>query len=220
MASMLKFILCGASGVGKTSVILRFTKDSFLENINSTIGVDILVKKIQASNGEVYKLAITDTAGQERFKALSTLYFRGSKAIIFVYSIDSRASFDDVNDWIDSARQNCDNPNFVGCIIGNKLDLEAQRQVSYEEGLELAQRNNFMFLEVSAKAKLGIDEMFEDVFAQVLLQQQEIEQEKLFQQQMQFANNGLANEAENENNAQNVDLTATAPASGGQGGCC
>lgn len=167
----------------------------------------------------MYKLALTDTAGQERFKALSNLYFRGAKAIIFVYAIDSRQSFEDVEDWIETARQNSDNPNFVGCIIGNKLDLDHNRQVSYEEGLELAQRNNFIFLEVSAKAKVGIDEVFEDILNVVLQQQEEVEMEKMMQQQYHLNQHGLATDGDNPNV---VDVTqANEDAStGSAGGCC
>jgi len=189
----------------------------FLDNVNSTIGVDILVKKVE-HNGREYKLALTDTAGQERFKALSNLYFRGAKAIIFVYAINSRDSFEDVNDWISTAKQHCDNEEFIGCLIGNKLDLERQRQVSYEEGLELAQQNNYLFLEVSAKAKLGIDNIFEDILNLVLQQKEEKEMAKILlqQQQQQF---GVDDQHDQINNR--IDLTdVNHDPNVGYGGCC
>lgn len=223
----LKFTLCGSSGVGKTSIILRFVKGAFLDNVSSTIGIDMLVKKVQV-NGELYKLVLVDTAGQERFNSIGTSYgYKGCKAIIFVYSIDSRPSFDSINSWIDVAQQYCDNPNFVGCIIGNKLDLDADRQVTYEEGLQLAQRNNFMFLEVSARAKVGIDEVFEDVLNQVVLQQQELEQAQLFQQlQTGLDNDNGNNNNNNINNNPNHGVDLMSPsndnsfANSQSGGCC
>lgn len=220
--SMIKFILCGDSNVGKTSIALRFTKDAFNENINATIGVDILVKRVDYQ-GSTYKISITDTSGQEKYQALSNLYFRGARVILFTYAINSRESFNNVTRWIQSSRKNCDNPDFIGVLIGNKIDLEDQRVVSYEEGEQLAQSNEFLFLECSAKTSAGIDDVFEDAFNSVMVQQEEREakqQQYMLQQQMvgdiYNTNTTDANAGSNK-----VDLNAPSDQSSGNGyGCC
>jgi small GTP-binding protein len=173
------------------------------------------VKKVEMPNGEVVKIALTDTAGAEKFKSLSSMYFRGAKAIFFTYAINSRDSFNDVNSWIDEAMQKCDNSNYIGCIIANKLDLEVERQVSYEEGAELAASKGMHFLEVSAKSNTGIQDVFDDVIQQVLSQQERIEADKAEQQQ-QLRRAGLVDQT----HSNQVDLNNSNTSQSGGYGCC
>lgn len=101
----LKILIIGESGVGKSSLLLRFTDDQFDPDQEATIGVDFKVKVID-NNGNKVKLAIWDTAGQERFRTLTPSYYRGAQGAILVYDISSRESFQKVEDWLNEVFEN------------------------------------------------------------------------------------------------------------------
>jgi small GTP-binding protein len=156
---MFKLLIVGESGVGKTCMLLRFADDLFEEDFLSTIGVDFKVKEMNL-NGKRVKLQIWDSAGQERFKNITSSYYRNCSGIIIVYDVTKRDSFDKVTDWIAEVRRFV--PTVPLIIVGNKCDLD-NRQVPTAEGQELAQRQGLIFLETSAKTNTNIEAAFQEM---------------------------------------------------------
>ena len=154
---MFKLLVVGESGVGKTCMLLRFADDNFEENFLSTIGVDFKVKLITVNDKKV-KLQIWDSAGQERFRNITASYYRNCSAIIIVFDITNHDSYDKVSDWIEEVRRFV--PNAPLLLVGNKCDLEEKRQVSYDEGMALAEKMGLLYIETSAKTAHNIEETF------------------------------------------------------------
>ncbi|GAA5942251.1 uncharacterized protein JCM15063_002949 [Sporobolomyces koalae] len=154
----LKLLVIGASSVGKSSLLLRFTDETFLapEETSATIGVDFKVKVVERKNRR-WKLSIWDTAGQERFRTLTSSYYRGAQGVILVYDITARDTFDSLSSWISEldtfAGTGPASRQVVRMIVGNKVDKEFNRTVSYQEGLDFATSRNppWLFMECSAK---------------------------------------------------------------------
>lgn len=157
---MFKLLIVGESGVGKTCILLRFAEDLFEENFLTTIGVDFKVKQITVDDKQI-KLQIWDSAGQERFKNITMSYYRNCSGIIIVYDVTNHNSFEKVGEWIEEVRRYV--PTVPLMIIGNKCDMEDKRQVSTEEGRELAAKYNLIFLETSAKNNTNIENTFTDL---------------------------------------------------------
>ncbi|OCF38409.1 hypothetical protein I317_07823 [Kwoniella heveanensis CBS 569] len=164
----LKLLLIGNSSVGKSSLLLRFTDDEFLsdEETSATIGVDFKVKSIEI-DGKKYKLSIWDTAGQERFRTLTSSYYRGAQGVILVYDVTSRQTFDELLKWFKEIDTYC-GEGVVKIVVGNKVDKEFSRQVTTAEGQAFAQRTGALFVECSAKTKMGVPEAFEELVKQIL----------------------------------------------------
>ncbi|KAG0775904.1 hypothetical protein G6F26_002374 [Rhizopus arrhizus] len=160
----LKLLLIGNSNVGKSSLLLRFTDDTFLpqEEVSATIGVDFKVSMMDV-NDKTYKLTIWDTAGQERFRTLTSSYYRGAQGVILVYDVSNRETFDALNNWWNEVNTYCSSPDVVKMIVGNKVDKESSRVVSYEEGLNFARKLQTLFVECSAKTKVGVKQAFEEL---------------------------------------------------------
>eukprot|EP01126_Amoeba_proteus_P067269 TRINITY_DN989_c0_g1_i7.p2 TRINITY_DN989_c0_g1~~TRINITY_DN989_c0_g1_i7.p2 ORF type:complete len:158 (-),score=27.98 TRINITY_DN989_c0_g1_i7:295-768(-) len=110
-------------------------------------------------DGQSVKLQIWDTCGQESFRAITRTYYRNAQAILIVYDITRRGTFNYLSSWLEECRQNGDE-NAVLVLLGNKCDLEAERQVSVEEGRAFASRHNMIFMETSAKANIGVEDAF------------------------------------------------------------
>ena len=139
-----KILLIGDSGVGKSSIVLRFTENTYNESYISTIGVDFKVKKLIIDNN-VVKIQLWDTAGQERFKTITFSYYRGSHAVIIVFDITSRESFMNIEAWLEEIYKFCDKKKIKIIIIGNKKDLENTRKVSYDEAFTFANNLGFQY---------------------------------------------------------------------------
>merc|ERR1712023_55611 len=152
---LFKLLLVGDSGVGKSSLLLRFAADSF-EDLTPTIGVDFKVKYVSL-DGKRLKLTVWDTAGQERFRTLTSSYYRGAQGIIFAY--DARMREIDMYSTVSSA---------VKMVVANKVDLEAQREVSYEESAAFARSNGCLFVETSAKTNIAVGQAFEELCLKIL----------------------------------------------------
>jgi small GTP-binding protein len=146
-----KILLVGDSGVGKTSLLMRFSDREFVSNYITTIGIDFRVKMIDV-DGRRVKVQIWDTAGQERFRSITKSYYRGSHAIVMVYDATDRVSFKRITSWlIDVKKHMVDGDNFITILVANKCDLDHLRQVTYEEGKTLADENGMKYYETSAK---------------------------------------------------------------------
>lgn len=155
----LKLIVVGNQGTGKSCILNRFVNETFEENYQATIGLDFQSKNITIHDQDV-RLIIYDTAGQEKFRSLIPMYIREAQIILLVYDISDKDSFDAMPNWIQEVKEVL-NKEVVFALIGNKMDLESQRKVSYEEGKRLAEKNNFVFQEVSAKTGKNFENLFE-----------------------------------------------------------
>lgn len=151
-------LLIGNSGVGKSSLLVRFADDVFTENFMPTIGVDFKIKTIDV-DGKQIKLQIWDTAGQERFKTITSSYYKGAHGIMVMYDVTDRESFFNIQTWMSEVEKNASD-NISRILVGNKCDLEGQRAVSFEEGQELADHYCVRFMETSAKDSKNVDQAF------------------------------------------------------------
>lgn len=162
---LFKLLLIGNSGVGKSCILMRYADNSFTENFFNTIGVDFKIKTITL-NDQVIKMQIWDTAGQDRFRTLTSSYYRGAHGIIIVYDVTNRDSFDNVRQWMQEIEKFA-SENVNKLLVGNKSDLEEQREVTYDEGVELAKKYDIPFLEVSAKNSIHIDDTFTTMASEI-----------------------------------------------------
>ncbi|KAJ3435906.1 ras-related protein rab-2-a [Anaeramoeba flamelloides] len=153
-----KFVIIGDSGVGKSCILLQFTDHRFQALHDLTIGVEFGARLIDIE-GEKIKLQIWDTAGQESFRSITRSYYRGAAGALLVYDITRRETFNHLVSWLEDARQHSSKDLKI-MLVGNKLDLDYKREVSYEEGLTFAQEHNLTFVETSAKSSQNIEESF------------------------------------------------------------
>jgi Ras-related protein Rab-18 len=156
-----KILLIGDAGVGKSSILLRFTDDAFEEHLASTIGVDFKVKTVTIG-GSTVKLTIWDTAGQERFRTLTSSYYRGCHGVILTYDVNDRQTFTNLKQWLEEVDMYSTSQNSAKMLVGNKIDVGA-REVSVEEATEFARKQAMMFIETSAKSRAGIRQAFEEL---------------------------------------------------------
>ena len=168
----IKIILLGESGVGKTSIILRYSKNQFESHQGPTIGATFIEKDLTKNNIK-YKLNIWDTTGQEQYHSVTKLFIQGADIIILVYSIDKKETFKLLDYWYKTITETCGD-NIVLAIVGNKYDLFddekiQNEKVEDEEGQKFASEKNAIFKLVSAKLnKKGIDLLFEEVIVEFL----------------------------------------------------
>ena len=163
---MFKVVLVGDSGVGKSSLLLRYCDDKFPDRQIPTIGVDFKVK-ILTVNGKRVKLLIWDTAGQERFRTLTSSYYRGAHGVIMVYDATNRQSFESLNYWLGEIRGNATNPTLVRMLVATKLDVRSPK-VARSEGELFAVEHSLLFEETSSKTRAGIDHCFEELVQSIL----------------------------------------------------
>lgn len=123
-----KILLIGNSAVGKSSLLMRFADDIFTDNFLPTIGVDFKIRTIETA-GSIVKLQMWDTAGQEKFKTITSAYYKGAHGVILTYDITDRKSFVDLQNWLAEVDK-YSKENVVKILVGNKKDLESQREVS------------------------------------------------------------------------------------------
>ena len=155
---LFKIVIIGDSGVGKSCMLLRFADGTFTDSFISTIGVDFKIKTLNIDNKKI-KLQIWDTAGQDRFKSITSSYYRGAHGIILVYDITDNDSFRNIEKWLgDIERYGLKDVNKL--LIGNKCDLTEKRVVEYEKGKQLADNLNIIFIETSAKDSTNINDAF------------------------------------------------------------
>lgn len=154
----MKLLLVGDSGVGKSCLLVRFVDNQFSAQFITTIGIDFKIKSIELG-GQRVKLQIWDTAGQERFRTITTAYYRGAMGIVIVYDVTDRATFDRLQNWYDTVKQHA-KENAQIFLVGNKCDEEDNRQVSTQEGEDLANQWGINFLEASAKTGQNVNDVF------------------------------------------------------------
>ncbi|XP_041365195.1 ras-related protein Rab-18A-like [Gigantopelta aegis] len=166
LLTTLKILIIGESGVGKSSLLLRFTDDTFDPEQAATIGVDFKVKTLTV-DGNRTKLAIWDTAGQERFRTLTPSYYRGAQGVILVYDVCSKQSFSKLDAWLNELETFSTKHEMIKMLVGNKIDKD-KREVSKEEGLKFARKHHTLFIEASAKTKEGVQCAFEELVEKII----------------------------------------------------
>jgi small GTP-binding protein len=154
-----KFIVIGASGVGKTSLVKRLVEDQFIPETAGTIGVEYIATTLEV-DGQPIKLQIWDTAGQEKFRSIAKSYFRHAVGVILVFDITSRKSFEDLSVWLNDVHQLCDS-NAAITLIGNKLDLGNQRAVTSADAQVFAANHQTIYIETSARGGDNVAEAFQ-----------------------------------------------------------
>jgi len=171
---LFKLLIIGDSGVGKSSLLLRFADNTFSGNYITTIGVDFKIRTILI-DGERVKLQIWDTAGQERFRTITSTYYRGTHGVIVVYDATSGESFANVKRWLHEIDQNCDVVNKI--LVGNKDDMPERKVVLTEDAQRFASQMGIQLFETSAKDNKNVEEMFNSITRLVLLTKKEQNQQ-------------------------------------------
>ena len=162
-----KVLLLGDSSVGKTCFLLRYCDKTFQDAHLSTIGLDYRLKSMTLKNKKNIKLQIWDTAGQDRFRAITKNYYKGANGIILIYDVTNLQTFENVKNWITQIREEA-NKNVVIFLAGNKADLpEESRAVQKEDGQKMAEEYNIPFQETSAKEGININETFQELVEKI-----------------------------------------------------
>ena len=164
--TVLPLMLLGDSQVGKSSLLLRLTGNQFNDSQLTTVGKESYIMQVNLHGYEL-KMKIWDTAGQERFKSMSVQVIKTSDAVVLVYAINDRNSFNALDKWLLKISEASDISKKPIIVIGNKSDLDDKRQVSYEEGKNFAKNKGYNFYETSAKTGENINEAFNDIFEQL-----------------------------------------------------
>ncbi|GFO10567.1 ras-related protein rab-35 [Plakobranchus ocellatus] len=171
---LFKLLIIGDSGVGKSSLLLRFADNIFSGSYITTIGVDFKIRTIDV-NGERVKLQIWDTAGQERFRTITSTYYRGTHGVLVVYDVCSGESFANVQRWLHEIDQNCDVVNRI--LVGNKDDDPERKVVLTQDAERFAERMQIQLFETSAKENKNVEEMFTAITRLVLESKKKVQDE-------------------------------------------
>ena len=163
-----KIVIVGESAVGKTALLYKYSEGVFKNGLISTIGLDFRTKIVDVE-GVPVRLQVWDTAGQERFRTLSKQLFRGAKGIVLVFDITNKKSFDQLNYWINSFESYGVREEGV-LIIGNKSDLEEQREVKTKDAQSIASDHSYNFIETSAKNGTNVNEAFSMLAREIHIQ--------------------------------------------------
>lgn len=154
-----KVMLIGDSGVGKTCLLVRFKDGAFLSgSFISTVGTDFRNKVVDVEGTKV-KLQIWDTAGQERFRSVTHAYYRDAHALLLLYDVSNKASFDNIRAWLGEINEYAQE-DVVIMLLGNKADMTSERVIRTEDGERLANEYNVAFMETSAKTGMNVDLAF------------------------------------------------------------
>ena len=152
-----KILLLGDSTVGKTCFLLRYTDDTFLDLHMATIGLDYRLKTMILDDHRIVKVQLWDTAGQDKFRAITRNYYKGARGIILIYDVTNIKSFENIKKWINEIKEEISEKVTI-VLIGNKIDNEGERKINKEQGEKLASENEVSFFETSAKTGYGINE--------------------------------------------------------------
>jgi Ras-related protein Rab-8A len=156
---VLKILVIGDTGVGKSCLLLRFADDSFTPSFMPTIGIDFKVKEIEVE-GQKTRLQVWDTAGQDRFRSITTAYYRGAHGVMLVYDVTDAKSFDNVKNWMQNIDEHA-SKSVNRILVANKSDMQDKRVIGPERGRALAEKYGVKFFETSARTGSEVNEAFE-----------------------------------------------------------
>ena len=162
-----KILILGDSKVGKSCFLTRYADNTYHEDYLSTIGMDYKIKNYELENGNIIKLYIWDTAGQDRFRSITSNYYKGADGIILIYDITKQETFNNVRNWITSIKEEAP-AKVVLILVGNKVDDEKNRAVPQSEGEKIADEYNLPFLECSAKSDINVTETFDVLIKKIV----------------------------------------------------
>ena len=163
---LFKLILIGDSSVGKSNILLKYLKNEFDPNSRATVGVEFGTKNIVINEKKI-KIQIWDTAGEERYRSITSAYYKGAKGAFIVYDITRKSTFVNIDKWISDLKLNGDQ-NICIIILGNKSDLDDKREVSTEDGIKKSEMFKTAFLETSALNGSNIDKAFDELIEQII----------------------------------------------------
>ncbi|KAJ7771851.1 ras family-domain-containing protein [Mycena metata] len=162
---LFKVVLIGDSGVGKSNLLSRFTRNEFNLESKSTIGVEFATRSIDV-DGKTVKAQIWDTAGQERYRAITSAYYRGAVGALLVYDIAKHATYVNVTRWLKELRDHAD-ANIVIMLVGNKSDLKHLRAVPTDEAKTFSTENGLSFIETSALDASNVEGAFQTILTDI-----------------------------------------------------
>uniref|UniRef100_A0A3Q1GZT0 Ras-related protein Rab-25 n=1 Tax=Acanthochromis polyacanthus TaxID=80966 RepID=A0A3Q1GZT0_9TELE len=165
-----KVVLIGESGVGKSNLLSRFTKNEFSHDSRTTIGVEFSTRTVQLDNFTI-KAQIWDTAGLERYRAITSAYYRGAVGALLVYDISKHLTYDSAERWLKELYDHAD-PHMVVMLVGNKSDLESLRTVPTDEAKVFADKRGLLFMETSAFDSTNVEAAFNEVLTGTGIQTQ------------------------------------------------
>ena len=171
-----KILLLGDSEVGKSCFLMRYADNVFVDNYITTIGLDYKLKYIQLDSGQVIKVQLWDTAGQDRYRTIAKNYYKGSHGILLLYDVTKTSSFENIREWIKDIREEVYEKAII-FLIGNKIDKKDQIKIKTEEGEKLAEEFNIPFFEASAKSGENVDEIFKALYKKISEVYVDIQQE-------------------------------------------
>ncbi|XP_051999350.1 ras-related protein Rab-25-like [Xyrauchen texanus] len=160
-----KVVLIGESGVGKSNMLSRFTKNEFNHDSRTTIGVEFSTRTVQL-NSLTIKAQIWDTAGLERYRAITSAYYRGAVGALLVYDISKHLTYESAERWLKELYDHAD-PHIVVMLVGNKTDLAAVRTVPKEDAMDFAEKNGLLFMETSALESTNVEAAFNTVLTEI-----------------------------------------------------
>jgi Ras-related protein Rab-21 len=173
-----KVVTLGEGRVGKTSLTLKFVRDTFADNQESTLKANFLTKDLNL-DGVPVRLNIWDTAGQEKFRSIASNYYRQAKGALIVYDITDKSSFARVVEWVKELNQQGE-PDICIAIVGNKCDRESERQITKQEATEYARRIGALHLNTSAKTGKNVEEVFQELSKQMVAKEKALERKADF----------------------------------------
>ena len=161
-----KILLLGDSEVGKSCFLMRYSENVFIENYITTIGLDYKLKTVKLDTGKTIKVQLWDTAGQDKYRTIAKNYYKGSHGILLLYDITKQSSFDNIREWVRDIKEEV-NEKAILFLIGNKIDMEDQRKIPKEKGVELAEEFKIPFFEASAKSGENVDEVYKALYNKI-----------------------------------------------------
>ena len=160
-----KVLNLGNGAVGKTSLALRYTHNKFNEKYITSLGVDLFSKEINLFEEMTIKLSVFDTISQKNFAPLRKRYYPGSNGAIIIYDITNRQSFESVDYWIEEVKENVSDIEII--IVGNKIDLYEEREVTYEEAVK-KYGDRYSVFETSAKLGKGVEDVYTTITKRIV----------------------------------------------------
>jgi len=162
---LFKVVLIGDSGVGKSNLLSRFTRNEFCLESKSTIGVEFATRTLHVE-GKIIKAQIWDTAGQERYRAITSAYYRGALGAVLVYDVSKPTTFENISRWLKELRDHADS-NIRIMLVGNKTDLRHLRAVTRENAQNFAEAEGLSYIETSALEATNVEEAFQLILGDI-----------------------------------------------------